>query len=78
MVDGESFITGREFHQQVSNIVFLMKQAGFKPGDRVIITGVLNTSAYCIIFAVLAAGKLKQITITHNLYLCVCVCVLGF
>ena len=56
MVDGESFITGREFCQQVSNIVFLMKQSGFKPEDRVIIIGVLNTSSYCIMFAVLAAG----------------------
>ena len=56
VVDGEGSITGREFHQQVSNIVFLMKQSGFNPGDKVIITGVLNNSSYCIIFAVLAAG----------------------
>lgn len=51
------FITGREFHQQVSNIVFLMKKSGFKPGDRVIITGVIGATSYCIIIAVLAAGE---------------------
>ena len=57
MVDGVDFITGREFHQQVSNIVFLMKKSGFKPGDRVIITGVIGATSYCIIIAVLAAGE---------------------
>ena len=67
VLDGENFITGREFHQQVSNTVFLMKQSGFKPGDRVIITGALTTTSYCIIFAVLAAGEFQQITCTRNL-----------